>query len=80
MAVEACYNCGLGKGNSHMNTVDLPRVPAERPAWQSPRLQELGNIRRFVQTGGANGKSGTQHDGNSKCGGEAMYTGGPCTP
>lgn len=63
-----------------MNTVDLPHVPVERPTWQSPRLQELGNIRRFVQTTttGAHGKSGTHGDGNANCGAEAMGPNGNC--
>ena len=61
-----------------MTTVDLKNVAAGRPVWQSPKLQELGNIRRFVQTGNANGKSGTHGDGNSMCGGEAMNAYGDC--
>ena len=45
---------------NNMNTRESTSVAAAgKPVWQNPRLQELGNIRRFVQTGNANGKSGT---------------------
>jgi hypothetical protein len=64
-----------------MKTVDSTTyASAEKPVWQSPKLQELGNIRRFVQTGNANGKSGTFIDGSSMCGGEAMGEAGTCQP
>jgi hypothetical protein len=46
--------------------------------WQAPKLQELGNLRDFVRTGNANGKSGPHGDGNSMCGGEAMLQSGTC--
>src|SRR5581483_12271248 len=45
--------------------------PAPKRVWQTPRLQELGNVRQFVQTGGAHGKSGTHRDGPSGGGSEA---------
>ena len=64
-----------------MNNTDVTtRSAAHKPVWQSPKLQELGNIRRFVQTGNANGKSGTFIDGSSMCGGEAMGELGNCQP
>ncbi len=44
-----------------------------RPAWQTPKLQALGNLRTLVRVGSANGKSGRNMDGYSNCGGEAMY-------
>ena len=40
--------------------------------WRTPRLQELGNLRNFVQSGHAFGKSGGPADGSSDPGGEAM--------
>ena len=43
-----------------------------KPVWRSPRLEELGNLRDFVRTGNAFGKSGTPADGNSSPGGESM--------
>ena len=43
-----------------------------RPVWNAPKLQELGNLRRFVQTGSAFGKSGVSADGASMPGGELM--------
>ena len=64
-----------------MGTADSTnRVTSEKPVWQSPKLQELGNIRRFVQVGNANGKSFNKMDGSAACGGEAMDDGGLCTP
>ena len=47
-------------------------VGARKPTWRSPQLKELGNLRDFVQTGHAFGKSGTPSDGNSTPGGESM--------
>lgn len=46
-------------------------TPAKR-AWRSPRLEELGNLREFVRSGQANGKSGAPSDGASMPGGESM--------
>ena len=56
-----------------MNTGD------SRPTWNTPQLQELGNLRTLVRVGNANGKSSTGSDGSAACGNEAM-TGqvGPC--
>ena len=44
----------------------------DKPAWRTPRLQELGNLRSFVQSGNAFGKSGAPGDGESDPGGESM--------
>jgi hypothetical protein len=52
----------------------------QRPVWQAPTLQELGNLRQFVRAGNASGKSGTVMDGSSECGGEAMDVSGTCPP
>jgi len=43
-----------------------------RPMWNTPQLQELGNLRNLVRVGNANGKSRLLSDGNANCGGEAM--------
>ena len=45
---------------------------AEKREWRAPRLQELGNLRDFVQAGHAFGKSGGPADGTSDPGGESM--------
>lgn len=52
-----------------------------RPMWNTPKLQELGNLRTLVRVGGANGKSGSFSDGQACSGGEAMNNqqGGPCS-
>lgn len=55
-----------------MKAVDSTHAATMRPVWQSPKLQKLGNIRRFVQTGNAFGKSGLITDGASCPGGEKM--------
>lgn len=44
-----------------------------KPAWRAPKVDDLGNLRDFVRTGGANGKSGPNTDGASKPGGEMMF-------
>lgn len=49
-----------------------------RQTWQRPAVQELGNLRDFVRTGHAYGKSGGFQDGSSMCGGEAMTKDGTC--
>jgi|KBSMisStandDraft_5_1062788.scaffolds.fasta_scaffold3476065_1 hypothetical protein len=51
-----------------------------RPVWNAPKLQELGNLRMMVRVGGAGGKSGILSDGKSCSGGEAMVNqdNGPC--
>lgn len=50
-----------------------PQQPAGKPEWRSPRLEELGNLRDFVQHGNGFGKSGPSADGSSDPGGEMMY-------
>jgi hypothetical protein len=47
-------------------------VPTGKTPWRSPKLQELGNLRSFVQTGHGYGKSGLISDGCSDPGGEKM--------
>jgi hypothetical protein len=47
-------------------------VKTTKAEWRSPKLQELGNLRSFVQTGNGFGKSGPTSDGNSDPGGEKM--------
>lgn len=49
-----------------------PPQPEPKTAWRSPKLEELGNLRDFVQTGNAFGKSGVNADGSSDPGGEMM--------
>jgi hypothetical protein len=46
--------------------------PKAKPEWRSPKLEELGNLRDFVQAGNAFGKSGPNTDGSSEPGGEMM--------
>jgi hypothetical protein len=41
-------------------------------AWRSPRLEEVGNLRDFVQEGIAMGKSGPGADGTTSGNNEAM--------
>lgn len=43
-----------------------------KAAWQRPKLDELGNLRDFVRTGHAYGKSVLTDDGNAMAGGESM--------
>ena len=50
-----------------------------QPLWQTPKLQELGNLRDFVRVGNANGKSGGNMDGAANCGGEAMNPSPECS-
>ena len=49
-----------------------------RPMWNTPKLQELGNLRTLVRVGNANGKSANLSDGKACAGAEAMdgQTGG----
>ena len=54
------------------NDEATPPQPDAKPAWHSPKLEELGNLRDFVQTGNAFGKSGVNSDGSSDPGGEMM--------
>lgn len=43
-----------------------------RPMWNRPQLQELGNLRTLVRVGNANGKSKLFMDGGAACGAESM--------
>ena len=45
---------------------------ARKLLWHKPVLDELGNLRDFVRTGNAFGKSGVESDGESMPGGEVM--------
>lgn len=47
-------------------------LPEDRPSWSNPELRELGNIKDFVQTGNAFGKSVLINDGQAMAGGESM--------
>jgi hypothetical protein len=51
-------------------------VPSKRtdrkPEWRQPAVQELGNLRDFVRTGAALGKSVLMTDGASMAGNESM--------
>ena len=49
-----------------------PPEEGARPMWRSPKLEELGNLRDFVQAGNAFGKSLGPGDGSSEPGGEKM--------
>ena len=51
---------------------ELAQRGSEKPVWRTPELRELGNLRNFVQTGHAYGKSGGAGDGESNPGGETM--------
>lgn len=54
-------------------------IASSRPTWNTPKLQELGNLRSLVRVGNANGKSKISMDGGSACGAESMDTGrGDC--
>ena len=43
-----------------------------KPVWRHPSVQELGNLRDFVRTGNAFGKSVLNTDGASMAGNESM--------
>jgi hypothetical protein len=43
-----------------------------KPVWRRPLVQELGNLRDFVRTGNALGKSHVITDGASMAGNESM--------
>ena len=43
-----------------------------KPEWRHPSVQELGNLRDFVRTGNAFGKSVLTTDGASMAGNESM--------
>ena len=49
-----------------------PPAQGQKPMWRRPQLEELGNLRDFVQAGNAYGKSGPNTDGSSEPGGEMM--------
>ena len=51
------------------------RVTTVKAPWRSLKLQELGKLRSFVQSGQAFGKSGTIADGCSDPAGEKMDMG-----
>jgi hypothetical protein len=51
---------------------DAARKGSEKRLWRTPELRELGNLRDFVQTGHAFGKSSGGSDGQSDPGGERM--------
>ena len=51
------------------------RVTTVKAPWRSPKLQELGNSEKLVQSGQAFGKSGTIADGCSDPAGEKMDMG-----
>ena len=48
------------------------RVKGEKRAWHSPKVEALGNLRDFVKTGNAFGKSVLTTDGESMAGNESM--------
>ena len=48
------------------------RVKGEKSAWQIPKVESLGNLRDFVKTGNAFGKSVLTTDGESMAGNESM--------
>ena len=52
-------------------TPKSPIAPV-KPEWRQPKVEELGNLRTFVRTGAANGKSGPNIDGASMAGNETM--------
>lgn len=43
-----------------------------KPEWRQPAVQELGNLRDFVRSGEALGKSVVAPDGMSMAGAESM--------
>ena len=43
-----------------------------KPEWREPSVRELGNLRDFVRTGNAFGKSIVTTDGQSMAGNESM--------
>ena len=43
-----------------------------KPQWRNPSVQEIGNLRDFVRTGNAFGKSFATTDGNAHAGNESM--------
>lgn len=55
-----------------MGSKDLKAHEESRPVWRSPHVEELGNLRDFVRSGVANGKSILTTDGDSMAGNESM--------
>lgn len=49
-----------------------PGSPDAKPVWHQPAVKELGNLRDFVKTGNAFGKSVLTTDGSSMAGNESM--------
>lgn len=49
-----------------------PSSPDAKPRWRQPAVHELGNLRDFVKTGNAFGKSVVTTDGSSMAGNESM--------
>lgn len=47
-------------------------VTDRKPEWRQPSVQPLGNLRDFVRTGNAFGKSFETTDGASMAGNESM--------
>lgn len=45
---------------------------APKPEWRQPAVKELGNLRDFVRSGNAFGKSVLTTDGASMAGAESM--------
>jgi hypothetical protein len=52
--------------------VKKPAVPRRKRAWQTPTVEELGNLRDFVREGNANGKSTLSADGTTSGNHESM--------
>lgn len=49
-----------------------PSSPEKKPVWRRPAVQELGNLRDFVRSGNAFGKSVQITDGSSMAGNESQ--------
>lgn len=49
-----------------------PGSHSQKPVWRRPAVQELGNLRDFVRTGNAFGKSILITDGSSMAGNESQ--------
>jgi hypothetical protein len=52
--------------------VSTPKGSEPKPEWRQPSVQEIGNLRDFVRTGNAVGKSILVTDGQSMAGNESM--------
>lgn len=63
----------VGEGEDVMEATDSnSRVKGGKRAWHSPKVEQLGNLRDFVKTGNAFGKSVLTTDGESMAGNESM--------